>query len=239
MVALFKKEKEPKESKLIDKYKEHEKTCLLDTYKVVFKILNIPSIKLLALILLTVKCTWADHDGVGFLKFLDSGISNEKMIPLQAISGLPVQILVPCLVAKYAAGANPTKMYLNMIPFRTLFSLTTVAIIWLTPRLIPENGVAPLYIYFVYLGNYVLYATCSYGMQITMTSFFLKISDPAFGGTYMTLLNTLNNMGGTWIQTVALWVVELLTWRDCGLTVPSDSIAQMGHQNKTHVCVQF
>lgn len=230
-------------NKPLDNYAEHEKSSLLDTYKIIFRILNIPSIKLLVLILLTVKFIWADHDGLAILKFLDSGISNEKMIPLEAVSDLPVQILVTCVVAKYAASSNPTKMYINTIPFRTLFSLTTVAIIWLTPRLIPETGIAPLYIYFVYLGNYVLYSICSYSMHITMSAFLFQISDATVGGTYMTLLNTVHCMSGTWAQSLALWVVELLAWRDCGLTVASDSNGQMGHHhhhhNKTDVRIVF
>jgi PAT family acetyl-CoA transporter-like MFS transporter 1 len=31
-----------------------------------------------------------------------------------------------------------------------------------------------------------------------MMAFFAKISDPAIGGTYMTLLNTIANLGSKW-----------------------------------------
>jgi PAT family acetyl-CoA transporter-like MFS transporter 1 len=33
---------------------------------------------------------------------------------------------------------------------------------------------------------------------VGISSFFSKISDPSIGGTYMTLLNTISNLGGTW-----------------------------------------
>ena len=38
------------------------------------------------------------------------------------------------------------------------------------------------------------------------------VSDPRYGGTYMTLLNTIANLGGNWPSTLALWFVEDLDW---------------------------
>lgn len=46
-------------------------------------------------------------------------------------------------------------------------------------------------------------------------AYFARISDPAVGGTYMTLLNTLSNLGGNWPTTLVLWLVDVLTWRQC------------------------
>jgi len=48
-------------------------------------------------------------------------------------------------------------------------------------------------------------------MFVSVMSFFAKISDPAVGGTYMTLLNTICNLGGNWPSTLALWLVDPLT----------------------------
>lgn len=38
-------------------------------------------------------------------------------------------------------------------------------------------------------------ATCMY---VANMSFFAKVSDPAIGGTYMTLLNTVTNFGNSY-----------------------------------------
>ena len=52
-------------------------------------------------------------------------------------------------------------------------------------------------------------------------AFHARISDPRVGGTYLTLLNTLTNLGGNWCQTLALWLVDGLTWTTClGATIP-------------------
>lgn len=179
--------------------------------------------RLLIAILLTVKFTWAANEGVAFFKFLDSGVSNEKMIPLNALFGLPLQTLVMLLVAKYSAVPKPTKIYIYAIPFRTIFALLGAGFIWLTPRLIPADGIAATYIYIVYLANSILYGFCLSTMFITMTAVFIKVSDPTVGGTYMTLLNTVDNMGGTYSNSLAVWLVEYLTWRDCGGEIVSEA----------------
>jgi len=54
-------------------------------------------------------------------------------------------------------------------------------------------------------------------MFVSQMAFFAKISDPAVGGTYMTLVNTLANMGGNWPTTVALWMVDGLTYKQCSI----------------------
>jgi PAT family acetyl-CoA transporter-like MFS transporter 1 len=54
-----------------------------------------------------------------------------------------------------------------------------------------------------------------YSMFVAVMAFFARISDPAVGGTYMTLLNTLSNLGGNWPGTLALWMVDSLTYKQC------------------------
>lgn len=52
-------------------------------------------------------------------------------------------------------------------------------------------------------------------MSLMAQAYFSKISDPRFGGTYLTLLNTVYNLGSRWPQSLALTFVEPLTWRKC------------------------
>lgn len=53
-------------------------------------------------------------------------------------------------------------------------------------------------------------------------AFYAKVSDPAVGGTYMTFLNTLTNLGGNWPATATLWFVDTLTWRRCSNDAAND-----------------
>jgi PAT family acetyl-CoA transporter-like MFS transporter 1 len=46
-------------------------------------------------------------------------------------------------------------------------------------------------------------------------AFYARISDPSIGGTYMTFLNTITNLGSKWPNSVALALVDHLTIREC------------------------
>ena len=60
-----------------------------------------------------------------------------------------------------------------------------------------------------------------YSMSVAIMAFNARISDPRVGGTCLTLLNTVNNLGGNWCQTLALRLVDGLTWRNClGASIP-------------------
>lgn len=54
-----------------------------------------------------------------------------------------------------------------------------------------------------------------YSMYVACMAFHAKVSDPLIGGTYMTLLNTVTNLGGNWPSTLALWMVDPLTSKEC------------------------
>ena len=54
-----------------------------------------------------------------------------------------------------------------------------------------------------------------YSMYVACMAFHAKVSDPVIGGTYMTLLNTVTNLGGNWPSTLALWLVDPLTSKEC------------------------
>lgn len=52
-------------------------------------------------------------------------------------------------------------------------------------------------------------------MALFKTAFFTDISDKNIGGTYMTLLNTVANIGQQWPTTLALYLVEAFSIKAC------------------------
>lgn len=71
-------------------------------------------------------------------------------------------------------------------------------------------------------------------------AFFAKISDAAIGGTYLTLLNTVSNFGGTWPKFLIYRVVDMLTVSAC---IPSahdslpDSLRFASCHDDSSMCV--
>lgn len=72
-------------------------------------------------------------------------------------------------------------------------------------------------------------------MFVASMAFFAKVSDPAVGGTYMTFLNTLANLGGNWPATATLWFVDTLTWKRCSTNSTNDCSTIV----KSEVCYIF
>lgn len=52
---------------------------------------------------------------------------------------------------------------------------------------------------------------------VTLLAFFNRVSDPVIGGTYMTLLNTINNLGGVWPSFISLWLLDYSTFKHCSV----------------------
>lgn len=213
LIAIFKHEPPPD-----DTVPDESNFSLIKSYKVLLEILKLRGVKLLVLILLTSKFAYALCDNVMKLKLLDAGIKKDNLLILIMISMMPTEIFLPLIVTKYTTGPKPTETYIKFIPFRLIFSVCAIVIVWFTPTMISETGEAP-YILLVILFTYnIIYDTCVNSMYLGMTAFFAKVSDPRVGGTYMTLWNTVDTLGGTWPATLSLWMIDLLTWKDCDLT---------------------
>lgn len=76
-------------------------------------------------------------------------------------------------------------------------------------------------------------------MFVAAMSFHAQVSDPLMGGTYMTLLNTLTNLGGTWAGTCVLWLVDVVSFKDCegvsDLSLDCDTMEELQVIDHTHL----
>ena len=69
------------------------------------------------------------------------------------------------------------------------------ALVYATPLFQLEDHSYPISYYGLILVIFVLHQVTLYSMFVSVMAFFARISDPAVGGTYMTLLNTVTNLG--------------------------------------------
>lgn len=224
LVALLKRETAERGEQIGDSSADVEQQLnIRDSYLLLFKIIRMPPIRLLCAVLLTVKVTFAASDSVMPLKLIDAGVPKEKLA-LLAVPLVPLQILLPLVISKYTTGPRPMDVYVRALPYRIGFSMLASAIVWLTPLTLSAAGEVPVYYYVLLLLEYACYQVFLYSMFVAVMAFFAKISDPAVGGTYMTLLNTLCNLGGNWPTAVVLWLVDVLTWRRCvGAVEPAET----------------
>jgi len=52
-------------------------------------------------------------------------------------------------------------------------------------------------------------------MTTALVAFYCRISDPRFGGTYITLLHGFSNIGGAFAKFIAYGLIDLLTFKEC------------------------
>ncbi|KAM3965162.1 acetyl-coenzyme A transporter 1 [Aphomia sociella] len=194
---------------------------IVNAYKQLYTIVKLPAVRTLALVLFTAKLGFSASDAVSGLKLVEAGVPREDLA-LLAVPLVPVQIIMPVILAKHTTGPTPLSLWLRAFPLRLLVGPLAAGLVAITPSLLRDSG--PSYSYlFVLMTLYVFHQTCLYCMFVAVMAFFAKVSDPAVGGTYMTLLNTVSNLGTNWPNTLALWAIDHLTFKSCSLPELSDN----------------
>lgn len=69
--------------------------------------------------------------------------------------------------------------------------------VYFTPNFQNPDKTFPWYFYASAVGIYAIHQVFLYNMFVSLMAFYAQVSDPKIGGTYMTLLNTLSNLGKT------------------------------------------
>lgn len=187
---------------------------VLVAYRQLWTIVQLPSILSLIFILLTLKMGFAAADAVTGLKLIEEGVPKEHLA-MMAVPMVPIDIVLPIIITRYMSGQRPLDVLLKSMPFRLLIGLGFAVLVWWAPSTKTADGTYPFYFYAVLLVSFALHQVAVYCMYVPVMAFFAKVSDPVIGGTYMTLLNTISNLGGNWPSTVSLWLVDGLTWKGC------------------------
>ncbi|GME79153.1 unnamed protein product [Ambrosiozyma monospora] len=98
---------------------------------------------------------------------------------------------------------------------RVLAAFMGQVLVWCFPK---SGHINSVYFCFVILQN--LFGSFMSTVQfVSLCAFHTRIADPAIGGTYMTTLNTLSNMGGQWPKIIVMFLIDKFTTARC---VPVD-----------------
>ncbi|TRY69596.1 hypothetical protein TCAL_04103 [Tigriopus californicus] len=213
LVAIFKHEVTDK-TKLTSAEENHPDLGVVETYTLLWKIIKLPLMPFMILVLLTSKMGFSAADSVTSLKLIEQGVPKDKLAML-AVPMIPLQILLPLVISRYTVGSKPMNVYLMAIVPRLILGLIFAGLVYVTPMFMLGNGQFPLYYYGMIVCIYSVHQIFANCMFVSIMAFFARVSDPAVGGTYMTMLNTLTNLGGNWPATLALWAVDSITVKEC------------------------
>ncbi|EKX43642.1 hypothetical protein GUITHDRAFT_110438 [Guillardia theta CCMP2712] len=187
-----------------------EEMGVKETYMAMWRVVKQPAVRRLGSVLLLSKVAFAAADAVTGLKLQEKGVKKETMA-LLGVAVTPIALFLPAAVSKYTSGPRPLAAFMRVFPYRLAINVAFAVILWsIPPRKGDEPVLSPL-LWAVLLFFFLLQQVVSNVMFVAQMAFFAKVSDPKIGGTYMTLLNTVANLGSKWPTTIVLALVDVTT----------------------------
>ena len=183
----------------------------LDIYRVLFSLFSLPHFLSLVAVLLTLKLGYVADDAVTALKLMENGFKTEDLA-LVAVLAFPCSIFFAMLAGRWASGPNPFKLFAYAWGLRMALATIDACVVYAYPSMANPDGSAGsgLYLFIIILS--LSSSLASSFMFVCMGAFFARIADPKVGGTYLTVLNTLSNLGGTWPKALVMSGVDLLSF---------------------------
>jgi len=211
LVAFVKREKKGAE--------EEEQLSLLDAYHQLWAILQLRPVLQLSAVLLTMRLGILAAEGASALKLLEKGVSKESLAVLVLID-FPCELASAVLAGRWASHSKrPLDPWMVGMWIRLGCGFTVTYLVSLFPT--EGDGVAAATPFthpglFMTLAGLGLLTSFSSTLMFTAVgSFYNRISDPEMGGTYLTLLNTIANMGIVLPKLGMFWLMDQLTVTQC------------------------
>ncbi|KAL2020970.1 hypothetical protein VTK56DRAFT_7744 [Thermocarpiscus australiensis] len=193
--------------------KREEKTSnedgIWDVYKIMWGVLKLKSIQAIILVHLIAKIGFQANDAVTSLKLLDKGFGTENMA-LTVLIDFPFEIGLGYYAGKWSQEFTPMRLWC----WGFMGRLAAAVLAQLTVTVFPAGGVTTWYLLAV-IAQHVFSTFTNTIMFVAVAAFHARIADPVIGGTYMTLLATVSNLGGTFPRFFVLRLVDAFTSATC------------------------
>jgi len=182
-------------------------------------VLVLPSVRSIALLLLTCRAALSVFSAVTPLRLVDAGVPKEHLALMSSLL-FPVGVAAQTYVSgRYLAGggasSKPLNIFMSCYLPRLALGLASLALVLTIPHYKGLPGGLPMWLYGLMLLAAMAGTVLSETMFVAQMAFFNRISDPAIGGTYMTMLNTISNLGGAWTTPLAFLLVDHTTRTTC------------------------
>ena len=178
-------------------------------YSIMWRICQLKHVQTFILIHLVAKIGFQANEAVTGLKLVEKGFGKEDLA-LAVLIDFPFQLVFGYLAARWSKGENALRPWIIAFFFRLGFAVVSMAIVKGMPA--PPIGTG---YFFLVIASTVLSSFSSTVQFVGISAFHTQIADPLIGGTYMTLLNTVSNLGGTWPRYFVLKAVDYFTVSSC------------------------
>ncbi|TPX30433.1 hypothetical protein SmJEL517_g06004 [Synchytrium microbalum] len=199
-------------------------------YRQIFSIIMLPQMQRFIAVMMVAKLGFIASESVTGLKLLEKGFKKEDLA-LAVLIDFPFEILFGYYAAKWSSGSRPLRPWLYAFYGRLASALLAMVLV----ALVPASGITTTF-FVIVMASTVLGSFMSTVQFVGMGSFFTRISDPSIGGTYMTLLNTVSNFGGTWPRYFILNAVDYFTDSTCSETDSGNSTIHCSSEPSKALC---
>uniref|UniRef100_A0A7S1NDS8 Acetyl-coenzyme A transporter 1 n=1 Tax=Eutreptiella gymnastica TaxID=73025 RepID=A0A7S1NDS8_9EUGL len=204
VICIFKRERNIGEN-------DEDNLTVGQAYVQMFRLCQLPAVIKLSAILLTCRVAFGAADSITTLKLQEKGIPKDTL-GILVLAIVPLNIFVTSFFGSRTSGPRPFTLFLKAYPWRLLMGVVFAVLVWAFPTDHSEVGWG---FYIVVIMAFTVHQVAMNIMFVCQMSFFARVSDPAFGGIYMTFLNTVTNFGAKWPTSAALGLVETFTWKQC------------------------
>ncbi|ODV94372.1 hypothetical protein PACTADRAFT_51218 [Pachysolen tannophilus NRRL Y-2460] len=192
----------------------HEELSPIESLKAVYKkmynVVKLHNVKIFIILHLISKIGFQANEAATNLKLLEKGFSKEDLA-ITVLIDFPFEIIFGYYAGHWSSGVEPLKPWLLAFLGRLIAAFAGQFLIIAFPKSGEINGV---YFILVIL-QHLLGSFMSTIQFVSICAFHTRIADPLIGGTYMTTLNTLSNLGGQWPKLVVLYMIDKLTKGEC------------------------
>jgi len=177
-----------------------------EAYMQMYKVLRLRPVQLLVLCLVSRSLAFIPMDVMASGRLQDSGFPKESLATIKLFV-TPLEMALPWLLSSFTAGPKPLSVILFAYLPRVTLSLLCGAFAYAVGTI---SLPTPVWVYAGVFLLTILQGVMSNAMFVAHMAFFAKISDPTIGGTYMTFLNTLHNIGNMWASTFCLKAADYI-----------------------------
>ncbi|KAL2850726.1 acetyl-coenzyme A transporter 1-domain-containing protein [Aspergillus pseudoustus] len=187
-----------------------EKDSISAVYRSMWSVLKLKNVQTIIIVHLIAKIGFQANDGVTSLKLLDKGFGQDNMA-LVVLIDFPFEICLGYYAGKWSTEYTPMRLWCWAFVGR----LSAAVLAQFTVMIYPSASDVPAWYLLTVIVEHVVSTFMNTVMFVAVSAFHARISDPAIGGTYMTMLATVSNLGGTFPRYFILKLVDMLTAATC------------------------
>lgn len=187
-----------------------EDESIRTVYSKMFQVFKLKNVQTFIVLHLVSKIAFQANEGATNLKLLDKGFTREDLA-ITVLIDFPFEIIFGYYAARWSNSNRPLRPWLYGYLGRVIAAFLGQILVWSFPK---SGQINTPYFLFVIL-QHLLSSFTSTIQFVSICAFHTKIADPLIGGTYMTTLNTLSNLGGQWPKIIVLYLIDSFSESVC------------------------